>query len=89
MRVVRIIIGVLLVLKGLVDVVRLPALLAIAHQRAASVAAHASAAYSGGFAVGQTVGLLVGVLILVVGGVLLIVDGWPRRQRDAVDGATA
>lgn len=87
MRVVRIIIGVLLVLKAVVDAVRMPASLGVVRENAAAVAAHAGAVYSGGFAVGQTIGLVIGILILLVGGILLIVDGWPQRARSTADGA--
>lgn len=88
MRAVRIIIGALLLLKGLVDCVRMPAALAAAHQHAAA-AVQAGTAYSAGYSVGVTAGLVVGVLILLAGGVLLIVDGWPRRDRAATAGTAA
>lgn len=88
MRYVKLIIGLLLVAKGVADCIHLPAALAAAHTHGALQTGHASSAFLAGEAAGRVLGvemhLAVGALAVLIGGILLVAGAW-RRQIPAVN----
>ena len=84
MRYVKAIIGLLLILKGVVDFIRLPAAIAAAHAHTALAAGQGSTGFLAGEAVGRVIGaetgLVVGALTVLIGGVLLVAGAWRRGQ---------
>ncbi len=89
MRYVKMIVGILLVAKGVIDCIRLPAVLASAHSHASLAAGHVASGFAAGEAAGRVAGFragaVIGALAVLVGGVLLVVDAWRRRQGAAAN----
>lgn len=84
MRYVKLIVGILLVAKGVTDCIRLPAALAAADTHGAPLAGHASSGFfageTAGRALGAQAGLVVGAVVVLIGGVLLVAAAWRGRQ---------
>lgn len=82
MRYARIVVGILLIAKGVIDCIRLPAALAAAHAHSALAVGHVGIGFlageTAGRAAGIETGLVVGALVVLIGGVLLVAGAWRR-----------
>ncbi len=89
MRYVKIVVGLLLIAKGVVDFIRLPGALAAAHAHSALTVGHVSTRFLAGEAAGRAAGvetgLVVDALAVLIGGVLLVASAWRRGQSSLVN----
>ncbi len=85
MRYVKIVVGLLLIAKGVVDFTRLPGALAATHAHSALAVGHVSTGFLAGEAAGVETGLVVGALAVLIGGVLLVASAWRRGQSSLVN----
>lgn len=84
MRYAKIIVGLILIAKGVVDCIRLPEALAVAPAHGGLPVGHAESGFIAGEAAGRIlgfeIGIVAGALVILVGGVLLVASVWRREQ---------
>jgi hypothetical protein len=87
MRYAKIIVGLILIAKGVADCIRLPVALTAAHAHGGLLAGHAESGLTAGEAAGRIlgfeIGIVAGALVILIGGVLLVASAW-RREQDPV-----
>lgn len=88
MRIVRLIIGLLLLVEGASGCFRLPAALAAVQSHIGLAAGQASSAYTAGRIAGEKFGLVFGILVILAGGMLLVASAWRKRPGVVVGEST-
>jgi hypothetical protein len=83
MRYAKIVIGILLLIKGIKAVIDLPTGLAMVHASAAAPG------FAAGYAAGETVGIVIGALVVLTGGIMLVISGWTHRSGRVAQGPAA